>query len=88
MGIEHDMMVLNARVAELLAHADTLKKHIEAHDFDLARIEAEGLALYCSGTNRMANRMADRMPNVLGVERPPARGEVANEVREAARTTR
>lgn len=63
MAIEDDMIVLEARVAELLERTDALKKHIEAHEFDMARLEAEGLALYCAGTNKMANRIADRVPN-------------------------
>lgn len=50
---------LDARVAVLLAHADQLRKHIEAHDFSFAAMEAMALALYCDGTNTMANRIAD-----------------------------
>lgn len=38
--------------------------------------------------DRLKKRNDIKAPNVFGVERPPARGEVANEVREAARTTR
>lgn len=60
MGKEHDIIVLEARVAELLEHADKMRAHIEAHEFDAAAIEAAALELYCKGTNTMANRIADR----------------------------
>ena len=50
---------LEARVAELLEHADRMRAHIEAHEFDMASLEARGLALYCHDTNRMANALAD-----------------------------
>lgn len=52
---------LEERVELLLAHVDALKKHIEFHEFDMARIEAEGLAHYCAGTNVMANKLADSL---------------------------
>lgn len=58
--MHHDIAWLESRVTELLEHVDTLKGHIEAHDFDRARLEAEGLALYCAGTNKIANRIADK----------------------------
>ena len=53
------MAELDARVAELLAHADKMRAHIKAHEFDLAALEARALELYCRGTNSMANALAD-----------------------------
>lgn len=56
------MDVLNDRVEILLKHVDTMRKHIEHHEFDLAAMEARGLDLYCRGANQMANRLADNDP--------------------------
>lgn len=53
------MADIDARVAELLAHADKMRAHIKAHEFDLAALEASALELYCRGTNSMANALAD-----------------------------
>ena len=50
---------LEDRVAELLEHADKMRAHINAHEFDLAALEARALELYCRGTNSMANAVAD-----------------------------
>ena len=52
-------IALESRVTLLLEHTDRMRAHIEAHEFDLAKHEAEALALYCSRTNRMANKLAD-----------------------------
>lgn len=50
---------LEARVQELLQHADTMRRHIERHEFEAAALEARALDLYLRGTSRMAERLAE-----------------------------
>lgn len=50
---------LEARVQELLQHADTMRRHIERREFEGAALEAKALALYLQGASRMAERLAE-----------------------------
>jgi hypothetical protein len=59
MGID-DIAFLESKVTDLLADADKLKAYIEAHEFDMARVIAEGLSWSCELTNKIANKLADK----------------------------
>jgi hypothetical protein len=50
---------LEDRTKVLLEHTDKMRAHIEAHEFEMAAKEAERLALYCKGADKMAQRLAD-----------------------------
>lgn len=59
MATAKQITMLENKVASLLSQADQIKRLIEAHEFDAARIEADGLAVRCASTNTFANELAD-----------------------------
>lgn len=59
MDIDKEVTGLDGMVKLLLERADKMRLHIESHEFSLAEIEANALALYCAGANELANRIAD-----------------------------
>lgn len=64
---------LEARVQELLQHADTMRRHIERHEFEDAALEARALDIYLRGTSTMVKRLAE----AAGVDGAPVAESLA-----------
>lgn len=57
---QRSINLLEKRTQELVALANTMRGHIESHDFSLARMEADAIWSGLGAINRLANRIADK----------------------------
>lgn len=69
--LEEEQGALLERAKLLMEHADKMRQHIEAHEFDLAAQEAGALELYCSGASDWANRI-DQKRRAKHLDKPSA----------------
>lgn len=53
------IQMLEDKVNDLLLEIDQIKGLIVAHEFDAARMRANGLSARCESTNSFANALAD-----------------------------